>query len=33
MALILVVEDETDIRDDIEDILRFGGHVVTFSSA
>ncbi len=28
MALILVVEDETDIRDDIEDILRFGGHQV-----
>ncbi len=28
MALILVVEDETDIRDDIEDILRFGGHEV-----
>jgi signal transduction histidine kinase len=26
MALILVVEDEVDIRDDIEDILRFGGH-------
>lgn len=26
MALILVVEDEADIRDDIEDILRYGGH-------
>ena len=28
MALILVVEDEADIRDDIEDTLRFGGHQV-----
>ena len=26
MALILVVEDEADIRDDIEDTLKFGGH-------
>lgn len=26
MALILVVEDESDIRDDIEDTLKFGGH-------